>query len=341
MRRRCFWNTSQHANAYRPMIISSVLRHAVLVAATCLLIASLAEAQTTGQVEGTVVDGSGRPVADVTVRARHVPTDTTYTVKTDDLGRYRFTLPMGTYEVTTAASPDLGPAILTVKVTLGASTTANFDPSTPAKPESRGLQRSRRLEASGRLGWTFSDGVSAGRNVEAGDGNIYNRIDAVDSMSWGFTLGVFLTPHLELEFLFDRQASTLQVGGTSEVDVGDLGIGNYHGIVSYNFGATTRPVRLFAFGGVGATTYGSVTFTGREGQAREIDGGTKLSGTLGGGVKIYRGAVGARLEGRFTPTYIKSTDDGWWCDEYWGCYSVDQLHYAKQFEFSGGVTFRF
>jgi hypothetical protein len=66
-----------------------------------------------------------------------------------------------------------------------------------------------------------------------------------------------------------------------------------------------------------------------------------LSGTLGGGVKIYRGPVGARLEARFTPTYIRSTDDGWWCDDYWGCYTIEQLHYAKQFEFSGGVTFRF
>lgn len=323
------------------MAILRVLRHAALVAAMCILVASFAEAQTTGQIEGTVVAGNGRPVADVTVRARHVATDTTYTVKTDDLGRYQFTLPMGTYEVTTAASPSFGAAILTVKVTLGTSTSANFDPSTPSKPESRGRERSRQLEAGFRLGWTFSDGVSAERSVEAADGNIYNRVDAVDSVSWGFTLGVFLTSHLELEFLFDRQASTLQVGGTSKVDIGDLGIGNYHGILSYNFGARSRPVRFFAFGGVGATTYGSVSFTGLEGQAQEISGSTKLSGTLGGGVKIYRGSVGARLEARFTPTYIKSTDDGWWCDPYWGCYSLDQLHYAKQFEFSGGVTFRF
>jgi hypothetical protein len=306
-----------------------------------LLIASLAEAQTTGQIEGTIVDGSGRPVASVTVKARHAATDTTYTAKTDEAGRYEFTLPPGTYEVTTAASPAFGPAILVVTVKLGTSVTANFDPSTPSKPESRGLDRTRQLEASARLGWTLSDGVSAGQGIEAGDGNTYNRVDAVDSASWGFTLGMFLTAHLELEFLFDRQASTLRVGGTNQVDIGDLPIGNYHGVVSYNFGARTRPVRFFAFGGVGATTYGSLAFTGLEGQAREIDGSTKLSGTLGGGVKIYRGSVGARLEARFTPTYIKSTDDGWWCDDYWGCYTLEQLHYAKQFELSGGVTFRF
>ena len=332
---------SQPAIAYRPMNILNVLRQAGLVAAMCVLAVTLAEAQTTGQIEGTLVDAGARPVAGVAVRARHVATDTTYAAKTDESGRYQFTLPPGTYEVTTAASPAFGAAILTVQVTLGASTTANFDPSTPPKPEARGRQRTRRIEASLRLGWTLSDGVAAERAIEAGDGNTYNRIDTVDSTSWGFTLGAFLTPNLELEFLFGRQASTLQLGGTNKVDIGDLPIGNYHGILSYHFGANTRPVRFFAFGGVGATTYGSVPFTGRDGQAREVGGGTKLSGTLGGGVKIYRGPVGARLEARFTPTYIKESDDGWYCDDYWGCYTVEQLHYAKQFEFTGGLTVRF
>jgi hypothetical protein len=324
------------------MNISTAPKQAIPIALMCLLIASLVEAQSTGQLEGRVVDGGGNPVMGVAITARHVATDTSYAVKTDDLGRYLFTtLPPGTYEVTTGTSAAFAPAILTVQIALGATATANFDPSTPPKPESRGRQRSRELEVSGRIGWTFSDGVSLGRDLDAGDGNRYARVDAVDALSWGFTLGVFMTPQLEFEFLFDRQASTLRVGGTRTVDVGDLSIGNYHGVIAYHFGARARPVRFFAFGGAGATTYGKVAFTDRDGQARETGGGAKLSGTLGGGVKIYRGSVGARLEARFTPTYIKSTDDGWWCDPYWGCYTQDKLHYAKQFEVTGGVTYRF
>ena len=322
-----------------------MVRHAVLAAAMCVLIGALVEAQTTtGEIEGSLVDGAGLPVAGVSVTARHVATDTPYRVRTDEAGRYRFvTLPPGTYEVTTAASPSLPAAILTVKVTTGASTTANFDPSTPPAPTRRtsgfGTQ-SRRVEASARLGWTFSDGVS-GRSVEAADGNTYNRIDPVDSVSWGFTLGVFLTSHIEAEFLFDRQKSTLQVGGTSTVDVDDLGVGNYHGIVSYNFGGRDASVRPYAFGGVGATTYGKVSFTPADGQAREIGGGNQLSTTFGGGVKIYRGQLGARLEARLTPTYIKSDAVGWWCDPYWGCFLVEDAQYSNQFQISGGLTFRF
>jgi hypothetical protein len=316
-----------------------------VVAAVVLLTASLVDAQTTGLIEGTVIDARGVPVAGVAVTARHVATDTPYQVTTNELGQYRFrTLPPGTYEVITAPSATLGPGIITVQVTMGETTTANFDPSTPiAQIRDRSVfnPADARVEASVRLGWTFSDGVSSRLEIEAGDGNVYDRIDPADSVSWGLTLGVFLTPRLELEFLFDRQQSTLQLGGTNTIDIGDIGIGNYHGVLSYHFGDKNRPVRAYAFGGAGITTYGSVAFTGPEDEPREISGSTRFSGTMGGGVKIYRGRFGARLEGRFTPTYIRSTADGWWCDEYWGCYLLDQLHYSKQIEFSGGLTVRF
>ena len=128
---------------------------------------------------------------------------------------------------------------------------------------------------------------------------------------------------------------------TPGVDVADLNIGNYHGAFSYNFGSESTPVRPYLFGGAGATTYGSLAFVGRDGQPREIGGRARLSPTFGGGVKIYRGPVGARLEARMTPTYIKSNDAGWWCDPYWGCYVVQDVQYSSQFQLSGGVTFRF
>ena len=44
---------------------------------------------------------------------------------------------------------------------------------------------------------------------------------------------------------------------------------------------------------------------------------------------------------RWTPTYIKSDAEGYWCDPYWGCYVVGDAQYATQFDINGGVTFRF
>ena len=59
-------------------------------------------------------------------------------------------------------------------------------------------------------------------------------------------------------------------------------------------------------------------------------------------MKVYGGGhVGGRFGLLFTPTYIKSESSGYWCDPYWGCYLVGDAKYSNQFEFNGGITFRF
>ena len=319
------------------------VKQGILVIAVCVLVGSLVHAQGTGSVQGTVVAGNSVPVVAAKVKARHTATDTVFTVTTNDRGEYRLDfLPPGTYQVT-AVAPSFGPAIVTVTVALGATATADFDPSTPApsnRPVATGL-KAIRFEGSGRVGWTFADGVSASSSVTASDGNIYNRVDPADSMSWGFTLGVFLNRNFEVEFIFDRQQTTLEASGTRTVEIDSLSIGNYHGTLAYNFGSRDSSVRPYFFGGVGATSYSSLSFVGTDGKAREIAGQTRLSPTFGGGVKVYKGRIGVRAEVRMTPTYIKSDATGWWCDPYWGCYATSKSQYAGQFQMSGGVTVRF
>jgi hypothetical protein len=311
-----------------------------LVVAVCVLIGSLVHGQGTGSVQGTVVAENAIPVVAAKVKARHTATDTTYTVTTNDRGEYKVDLlPPGTYQVT-AVAPNFGPALVTVNVTLGATATANFDPSTPGpsnRPVATGL-KAIRFEGSGRVGWTFADGVSASSSVTASDGNIYRssirRLDVV-----GFTLGVFLNRN-RVEFIFDRQRTTLEASGTKTVEVDSLDIGNYHGALAYASAAGTRRCGHF-FGGVGATSYSPLSFVGADGKAREIAGQTRLSPTFGGGVKVYKGRIGARAEVRMTPTYIKSDTTGWWCDPYWGCYATSKSQYAWQIQMTGGVTVRF
>ncbi len=50
---------------------------------------------------------------------------------------------------------------------------------------------------------------------------------------------------------------------------------------------------------------------------------------------------GLRLEARWTPTYIKSDPEGYWCDPYWGCYIVGDAEFSNQYELSGGIILRF
>jgi hypothetical protein len=197
-----------------------------------------------------------------------------------------------------------------------------------------------RVEVGGTAGWTTSDGVTGGPVVVPGFGS-FDEAGPKDAFSWGLRLGVMVTPNVEVGALFNQQKTQLELLGTSTVELGDQSVNNYHGYVAYNFGDEDASVRPYVLGGLGATQYGSIS-AAIGNLSREIDGNTKFSTTWALGIKLNAGGnLGLRLEGRWTPTYIKSDAVGWWCDPYWGCYTVGDAQYSNQFEVSGGIHFRF
>jgi len=199
----------------------------------------------------------------------------------------------------------------------------------------------QKVEASVLLGWTFSDGVT-GDGVLAGDGNIYDAVDVKDSFSWGLGVGFNATENVEVGFLFGQQLSKLAVEGTATHELGDLTVSTYHPYFAYNFGETDAKVRPYVLFGLGATHYSSVDFTTPGGLTGTTSSETQFSTTIGGGVKAFPSPkVGVRVGVQWTPTYIKSDAAGWWCDPYWGCYLASSAQYSNQFQFNGGVTFRF
>jgi opacity protein-like surface antigen len=188
-----------------------------------------------------------------------------------------------------------------------------------------------RVEISGTAGWTFSDGVSVG----ASD-NSAIRVDPKDAFSWGARLGFNLSPNVEIGFLFASQKTDLEASGIINRSV-PQSIYNYHGYFAYNFGDTDASVRPYVLGGLGATQFGSL-----DTPLGQVGGNTKFSSTWAAGLKMFPSkSFGIRLEGRWTPTYIKSDAAGYWCDPYWGCYTVADAQYANQFELSGGIILRF
>ena len=198
-----------------------------------------------------------------------------------------------------------------------------------------------RVEISGTAGWTLSDGVGGETAVTVPGVGVFDSIGPKDAFSWGARLGFNVTPNVEVGFLFNQQSTKYEVGGTSTFDLGDVSVYNYHGYFAYNFGDEDASVRPYILGGLGATQYGKVSVTAA-GTTRDLGGETQFSTTWGAGVKLFPGkSFGIRLEGRWTPTYIKSDSEGWWCDPYWGCYVVADAQYSNQFELSGGITLRF
>ena len=197
-----------------------------------------------------------------------------------------------------------------------------------------------RVEFSASAGWTLSDGVTF-QGVLGGDGNLYDEIGPKDSFSFNANLGFFVNESTEIGFLWGRQKTTLEVLGTTTREVGDQNVDNYHGYVAYHFGDPDAKARFYVLGGAGATRYGSVPFQVGD-FAGETAGETQFSTTWGVGVKLYPGPrFGIRLGARWTPTYIKSDAEGWWCDPYWGCYVVSDAQYSNQLELTSGIVVRF
>jgi opacity protein-like surface antigen len=171
---------------------------------------------------------------------------------------------------------------------------------------------------------------------------VFDRVDPQDSFKWGFMGGFLATPNVEVGFQFGQQLTRLEAGGTSTVEIGDLTVNTYHGYVAYNFGEEDAPLRPYVMGGMGATSFSSVDFTTRAGAPGTINGETQFSTIFGAGVKFFANPnVGARVGIQWIPTYIKSDAGGWWCDPFWGCYLVGDPQYSNQWDFSGGITFRF
>ena len=204
----------------------------------------------------------------------------------------------------------------------------------------------RRMQAGVTLGWTWSDGVE--RTATDPPGRFgFDAVDPADALSWGARFGYFVARGVEVGFLFDQQGTRLEFSlPTSSFELGDITIRTYHGYLAYHFGAPSARVRPYVLAGLGATHYGAfrpspAPLLGDLGIDLSIDGATKFSLTTAAGVTFGGPRVGFLFEGRFTPTYLRSTFDGWWCDEDWGCYVVDKPQYAMQFELAGGVVFGF
>ena len=144
----------------------------------------------------------------------------------------------------------------------------------------------QRAEVSGIIGWTLADGVEGDARL-AGDGNLYDRVDPKDSVNWGFIVGFNATDNFEVGFQFGQQLTTAEIGGTNTVELGDLTINTYHPYVAFNAAPPDATVRPYLMVGFGATNYGSVSFTGVGGQARETGSETQFSTTWGAGVKVF------------------------------------------------------
>jgi opacity protein-like surface antigen len=147
------------------------------------------------------------------------------------------------------------------------------------------------------------------------------------NFTWGASLGYSLTPRLGLEASWSWQKTALEIGtAAGSAELFDVDVNLLQASLLYQFGGEKATLRPFVSSGLG------VAFLG----APQLDTETKLSLGLGAGLKWQpQGKLGARLQARYTPTYLNDSGSDF-CDPFGFC--QDWLH---QFEFTGGVVVRF
>jgi opacity protein-like surface antigen len=147
------------------------------------------------------------------------------------------------------------------------------------------------------------------------------------SFTWGASAGFFFSDRLGVEASWARVGSGVELStAQASQELFDVTIDQLQGSLVYQFGSATSRYRAFLTAGAGASIFSST----------DIDTETKLSFGLGAGLKwLPSKRLGARLQARYTPTYLhdKGSD---FCDPFGFC--QDWLH---QLEVSGGVVLRF
>ncbi len=188
------------------------------------------------------------------------------------------------------------------------------------------------VEITGNIGYQVNGGLDDLQTP------LFQRLEVENSMNYGASLGYLVSDGLGLEFQWNRtQSGTLAepFGGGPDVKLFSLNQNQYMGNIVWHFKPREEKVRPFAFVGFGASNYSP--------DRANVNGTTKFSWAIGTGAKYNLSQhFGVRGTLRYSPTYITSTADGYWCDPFWGgCWVLGDPHYLHALDFSGGVTFRF
>ena len=159
------------------------------------------------------------------------------------------------------------------------------------------------------------------------DSRTVEDLNLAGSSTWGVTAGWFFSPRIGVEASWARVGSGVELtsaGATQEMF--DVTIDQLQGSFVYQFGSAESRWRPFLTAGAGAAILNS----------SDIESESKLSFNLGAGVKwLPWTRFGARLQARYTPTYLHDASSDF-CDPFGFC-----QNWLHQFELTGGVVFRF
>src|SRR5262249_45941047 len=177
-------------------------------------------------------------------------------------------------------------------------------------------------------------GWKTGGNLELVPDNFAGQVHANDGFMGGLAIGVEPRPDFTFEARYHYMDSGVFIqptGGGPDVNKFNMVIHQAMGDFLFSKPGRTENVWPYFLLGLGANIFDP------SGNRSTV---TKFTWSLGLGVKkmMGSGSTGVRLETRYNPTYINSTQTGYWCDPFYGCYATADAHYFDQWEFSLGIV---
>ena len=194
-------------------------------------------------------------------------------------------------------------------------------------PSHAAAKRRYKVEITPHLGYSFGGAFGDG-SYNGSEVITFSDLNIDDGLDAGIAVDVPVSRSLQLEALYNRQATKLQLKELVDEDLPllDLSVNYWHFGLLYQY-----PQRsIFPFGTIHA---GVTRFSPKE----NFDGMTKFSWALGLGVKSYVSRnVGVRFQIRGIGTYITASDQTF-CDPSGFCYDYPKSTWMWQGELTGGL----
>jgi len=169
--------------------------------------------------------------------------------------------------------------------------------------------------------------------------SLFQRFEVANGVNYGVSLGYLLGEHSGIEFLWNQNKADVRAqpfgSGLSSVKLFTMSQNQYLGNYLFHFTPREDKVRPYLLVGLGAAAL--------DPQVHGVSGTTRFVYAIGGGAKYNVSShFGLRGQVKWSPTYITSSNAGYWCDPFWGgCWLVSNNHYLHELDFTGGITFRF
>jgi opacity protein-like surface antigen len=188
----------------------------------------------------------------------------------------------------------------------------------------------------------FEIGANVGGQINGGldsfSTSLFNRLEVGNGVNYGITVGYLVGEHYGIEFQWNEnnaETTAQPIGTGSSIKLFNLHQNQYMGNLLLHLTDREARLRPFVFFGLGANNLNP--------DRSSVSSTTRFAFSLGAGAKYDIGRhFGLRTQFKWSPTYITTTNGGYWCDPFWGgCWTVGNSHYLHEFDITGGFTLRF